>query len=356
MICIVGAGLTGATIAEHFVRHGKRVVVIDKRSHIAGNCYDELDHGIRVNRYGAHLFHTNDKEVWDYVQKFATWVPWYHRVVADVSGAFVPVPVNLETVACLGAELPPAGAEEQAPPTNSEEIAVREIGQDLFEKLVRGYTIKQWDKEPRELAPSVLARISVRKSFDDRYFTDTYQALPLNGYTAFVQEMLKGVEVRLNTAWEDVKGEGWEHVIFTGPIDGYFADAGLPPLEYRSIDFHWEVKEEAGYFQPNSVVNYPSPSTPFTRCVEYKHFLYQKSPWTILCKETTTSSGDPYYPVPTKANQELYEKYRSLAEGEKGVYFVGRLASYKYFNMDQAIRNAMDWFTCHAPTLCKSQS
>ena len=353
MILIVGAGLTGATIAEHFIRHGKQVVVIDKRNHIAGNCYDEIDHGIRVNRYGAHLFHTNDTEVWEYVQRFGNWVPWYHRVVADVSGMYVPVPVNLETVACLGAELPAASSHVAG---NSEELAVNQIGPKLFETLVRGYTIKQWNKEPRDLDASVLARVSVRKSFDDRYFTDTFQGLPKDGYTAVVEAMLKGVDVRLNTSWELVKDQPWECVVFTGPIDGYFAAAGLPRLEYRSIDFHWEVKEEAGYTQPNSVVNYPSLDTPFTRCVEYKHFLYQKSPWTVLCKETTTGFGDPYYPVPTAANQALYEQYRSLAAGEKGVYFVGRLASYKYFNMDQAIRNAMDWFTSHGLALCKNPS
>jgi UDP-galactopyranose mutase len=266
------------------------------------------------------------------------------------------MPVNLETVACLGAELP---IDSSAVPTNSEEVAISQIGPQLFEKLIRGYTIKQWNKEARELDPSVLARVSVRKSFDDRYFTDEFQALPKDGYTALVAEMLKGCEVRLNTSWEDVKykvGEVCEAVVFTGPIDGYFAGKGLPPLEYRSIDFHWEVKEESGYAQPNSVVNYPSLTTPFTRCVEYKHFLYQKSPWTVLCKETTTDNGDPYYPVPTAANQALYEKYRELASGERGVYFVGRLASYKYFNMDQAIRNAMDWFTSHGLALCKNQS
>ena len=367
-ILVVGAGLSGATIAERCAAAGATVLVIEKRDHIGGNVYDEIDAatGIRVSRYGAHLFHTNDEEVWNYVKRFGEWVRWEHRVVADVSGTLVPVPVNCTTVNSLcgaaiqtEAEMAEWLAAAQIPcasPKNSEEVALSRVGRPLYELLFKPYTWKQWGKGAAELEPEVLARIPVRPNFDPRYFTDKFQALPKFGYTEIVRKMLDHprISVRLNSAWENFSASSEfspDQIVFTGPIDSFFADAGLPKLEYRSIEFEWSRISSAGFYQPNSVVNYPDALNPYTRCVEYKHFLNQKSDWTILSKERTCDQGEPYYPVPTEANRELYKKYAELAakvgEGGPGgpaVHFIGRLASYKYFNMDQAIRAALDYF------------
>lgn len=357
-ILIVGAGLSGATIAEHYARDSVKVVVVDKRDHIGGNVYDEIDKdtNIRVSRYGAHIFHTNDKGVWDYVAAFAKWRRWDHCVVADISGMHVPIPVNITTVNTLYGESLETENEMKewienerivfARPRNSEEVALSRVGLRLYEELFAPYTFKQWAKTAKELDPSVLQRIPIRTGFDDRYFSDKYQGLPENGYTDLVTNMLKhpNITVRLGAAWEDVKDISWNKIIFTGPIDTYFESSGLPRLEYRSIKFHWERMRNSGYYQQNSVVNYPSATIPYTRCIEYKHFLNQKSSWTIIAKETTCDDGEPYYPVPTQKNQDLYKEYAKLAEKEDGVHFIGRLASYKYFNMDQAIRNAMDYY------------
>jgi UDP-galactopyranose mutase len=363
-VLIVGSGLSGSTLANHYANDNKKVLLIDKRDHIGGNVYDFIDPitKIRVSKYGAHLFHTNDEEVWNYVQKFAKWKRWDHKVVADVSGVLVPIPVNITTVNTLldqsiqTEEEMKAFMKAECPiienPKNSEEVALTRVGPRLYNELFKPYTIKQWDKEPKDLDTSVLSRIPLRTNHDPRYFNDKYQALPLNGYTALIESMVNhsNIMVRLNTPWELIQNEqergevNWKTLIFTGPIDVYFKDSGLPPLEYRSIRFEWLRLKLHGYYQPNSVVNYPSSNTPYTRCVEYKHFLYQKSDWTILSKEITCDSGEPYYPVPTQENRDLYEKYNKLATKESDVHFIGRLASYKYFNMDQAIRNAIDYY------------
>jgi UDP-galactopyranose mutase len=362
---IVGAGLSGATIARLAAEDGATVLVIDKRSHLGGNVYDEIDTvtGIRVSKYGAHLFHTNDEEVWRFVNRFGSWSHWAHKVVAVCDNKIVPVPVNITTVNTLlnadilneaemnewlraetgGAAATTATAGE---PQNSEEVALKRVGSRLYNALFKDYTIKQWAKEPKDLEPSVLERIPVRTNFDERYFSDRYQALPTNGYTAIVENMLDhpNITVQLDTPWSVAATwqPFWTELVFTGPIDTYFT--GLPPLEYRSINFEWQTFKNTNYYQPNSVVNYPSSTTPHTRIVEYKHFLNQQSDSTIIAIETTTDGGEPYYPVPTKENRVLYEKYRLLAAEAKGVHFVGRLASYTYFNMDQAIRSAMDYY------------
>ena len=356
-VLIVGAGLSGATIAEHYLRTGKKVLVIDKRSHIAGNVYDEVDvcTGIRVSHYGAHIFHTNDEEVWSYINRFGSFKRWDHRVTADVSGTLVPVPVNITTVNTLfntsiqtSEEMTAWLKNECVVPEsciNSEDVALARVGPRLYETLFKHYTVKQWSVGPANLEPSVLERIPVRTNFDDRYFSDRFQGLPSEGYTALISKMLMGAEVRLNCAWSDIllSGDTWSQLVFTGPIDVYFKDSGLAPLEYRSINFEWTRLKTDGFAQSNSVVNYPDATVKWTRCVEYKHFLNQKSAWTILAKETTCATGEPYYPVPTAKNRALYEQYVDLAKASN-VHFVGRLASYKYFNMDQAIRNAMDYF------------
>jgi len=361
-ILVVGAGLSGATIAERCASTGANVQVIEKRSHIGGNVYDEVDlkTGIRISCYGAHLFHTNDEEVWNYVNRFGKWQRWDHTVVADISGIYVPIPVNCTTVnSLLGTAIQ---TEEEMrtwlssqqvltpEPKNSEEVALARVGPTLYERLFRPYTVKQWGKEPSELEPSVLERIPIRANFDNRYFSDKFQALPKAGYTALVKNMLDhpNISVKLNCSWEKYletrTDPNPDEVVFTGPIDSYFKDAGLPPLEYRSINFTWFRFPVEGYYQPNSVVNYPDPENPYTRSVEYKHFLHQKSDWTILSKETTCDDGEPYYPVPTQKNRELFQAYAELANSAPNVHFVGRLASYKYYNMDQAIRAALDYF------------
>lgn len=356
MHLIVGCGLSGAVIARRLADKGQKVTIIDKRDHIGGNCYDykHPETGILMNKYGAHLFHTNDEGVWDFVRQWGEWVPWEHEVVGHVDGQLVPIPVNINTVNTLfGLSISTEGEMREwldqnqvktENPQNGKEAALTRVGPVLYEKIFREYTKKQWDKYPEELDASVLQRIPVRDNHDGRYFTDKYQALPKEGYTKWFEKLLDHplIEVRLNT---DYFGTTWDcdSVIYTGPIDHYFAQAGLPKLEYRSINFVEEVHDMEGHYQPNSVVNWPSGQVDFTRIVEYKHFLDQKSDKTVIVKEYTTDNGDPYYPVPNEENRALYNKYKALADGEKGVKFIGRLASYKYFNMDQAIRAALDF-------------
>ena len=359
-ILIVGCGLSGVVIAERVANVlNKKVTIIEKREHIAGNCYDfkDAETGILMNKYGAHLFHTNNETVWEYVNKFDTWTRWEHKVLSLVENKFVSIPVNITTINQLCGEH--LQNEEEVLEwlekvqvkydviQNSEEIAKSRIGETLYDKLIKDYTFKQWNKYPQELDKSVLARIPIRPNFDTRYFSDKYQALPHKGYAHFFSKILenKNIEVLVNTDYfEHIKENHYDIVIFTGPIDSYFPD--LEKLEYRSIDFKVETKKNTNYFQPNSVVNYPEKNVPFTRIVEYKHFLNQTSNDTIIVYETTNDKGEPFYPVPNKKNLDLYEKYKVLAkmEEDKNIFFVGRLANYKYFNMDEAIANSLDFF------------
>ena len=354
-ILIVGAGLSGCTLAEQFAKRGYNVTIIEKRDHIAGNCYDYRDDtGILMNKYGAHLFHTNSVRVRDYVNQFTEWVPWKHTVIGRIGDTHFPIPVNINTVNTLchtdihtEADMRSWLAAHVVPtkePRNSEEVALSRVGPELYDLIFKEYTFKQWAKYPAELDPSVLERIPVRTNHDPYYFSDEFQALPKDGYTAFVANMIAhpNITVQLNTDYSHAMRSSYDYVFFTGPIDQYYAAVGLPKLEYRSIRFEIE-QLPVDQFQPNSVVNYPSPAEPFTRIVEYKHFLKQDVPGkTTIVREYTTSEGDPYYPVPTKANQAAYAKYQSLAANEKNVYFVGRLANYKYYNMDAAILAALE--------------
>jgi UDP-galactopyranose mutase len=365
MYLIIGSGLSGAVLAERIAEIRKEeVIVLEKRDHIGGNCYDYIDPetGIRVSKYGAHLFHTNSDRVWNYILKFSDWTRWEHKVISQVDNKFVSVPVNITTVNELcneniqtSQEMTEYMKRVQVPtpaPQNSEEMALSRVGKDLYEKMFKAYTIKQWNKEPKELDASVLARIPIRYDFDTRYFSDKYQALPTNGYTKFIESMLKNplIKVYTSTDFEEYRRTNpltkFKKIFYTGPIDEYFKTAA-GPLEYRSIEFTQTVHKNMNYFQPNSVVNYPELEYPFTRIIEYKHFLNQKSPHTIIVSEITTDKGEPYYPVPTEKNMTLYQKYKEMAEKEEkesNVYFVGRLANYKYFNMDQAIENALILF------------
>lgn len=357
---IVGSGLSGSVMAERLANSGFKILVIDKRNHIGGNCYDYINnYGIRVSKYGAHLFHTNDKEVWKYINMFSEWVRWDHKVLTKVNDLLVPIPVNINTVNKLFDENLSNKEDmnvwllknqlKYKNITNSEEMALSRVGSKLYDVIFKEYTIKQWNKHPSELDSSVLSRIPVRNNFDDRYFTDKYQFLPKNGYTFFINNILKhpNIDVKLNTDYFElvnceINKIEWKKIIFTGPIDSYVSDYGK--LEYRSLIFKEDHFVNDGYFQENSVINYPSSKIPYTRIIEYKHFLNQKSAYTTVVKEYPSDTGDPYYPVPSKKNLDLYEKIRKVAEKTPDVYFLGRLANYKYFNMDEAIKNSLKFF------------
>jgi len=360
-ILIIGAGISGAVLAERYATSGKKVLILEKRSHIAGNCFDYVDdNGILVSKYGAHLFHTNEEEVWQYVNRFSEWYPWEHKVIARVDDKTVPIPVNITTVNTLFGEQIETEAEMQTwleshrvaieNPQNGEEAVLNRVGPVLYDKMFKHYTKKQWDKYPAELDASVLNRIPVRCNYDDRYFSDKYQALPKGGYTQLFEKILShpNIEIRLNTDYFNNREEyvGYEKLFYTGPVDRFFEfkHSLNEKLEYRSIVFVRETVD-AEYFQENSVVNYPGMEVPYTRIVEYKHFGHQQSDKTTIVKEFTVDEGDPYYPVPNPRNQEIYAKYKEEADKLTDIYFVGRLANYKYFNMDQAFKNALDLFS-----------
>jgi UDP-galactopyranose mutase len=359
-ILIIGAGISGAVLAERYASIGKKVLIIEKRNHIAGNCYDYIDeNGILVSKYGAHLFHTNEESVWDYVTQFSEWYPWEHKVIARVGEKTVPIPVNITTVNELfncsittEEEMKIWLEDHRSPiavPSNGEEAVLSRVGPILYEKMFKYYTKKQWDKYPAELDASVLERIPVRTNFDDRYFSDTYQALPKGGYTQLFKNILNhpNIEILVETDYFDVKDQykNYEKLFYTGPIDRFFEfkHSLTEKLEYRSINFVSETVDTE-FFQKNSVVNYPGTEVDFTRIIEYKHFGNQKSAKTTVVKEFTADEGEPYYPVPNPRNQEIYARYKTEAEKLIDVHFVGRLANYKYFNMDQAFKNALDLF------------
>jgi UDP-galactopyranose mutase len=365
---IVGAGLSGSVLAERIANiNNEKVLVIDKRDHIGGNCYDYIDNETKIlmNKYGAHLFHTNSKDVWDYINKFDKWIRWEHKVLAYVDNKYVSIPVNITTVNELCNENIKDEIEfqewfsknkiEYQTIENSEQMCKSRVGDKLYEKLFKHYTFKQWNKYPNELHYSVLERIPIHNNFDTRYFNDKYQALPEKGYTNFFNNLLNhdNISIKLNTDFNEFRKQNdlnlFKGIIYTGPIDHYFNNGSnnSDRLEYRSIDFKIQRYYNMNFYQPNSVVNYPDNDVDFTRIVEYKHFLNQKSPHTIIVSETTNDIGEPFYPILNKRNLDLYEKYKIMAENEeknKMFFFVGRLANYKYFNMDQAISNALELF------------
>jgi UDP-galactopyranose mutase len=359
-VIIVGCGLSGAVIAERFASIlDKKVCILDRRSHIGGNCYDYIDeNGILINKYGAHLFHTNYEDVWNYITQFGEWERWEHKVVGIVDEKIVPIPVNITTVNMLCGENIKTEKEMELwlknnqikfpEIKNSEEMAKSRVGNKLYEKIFYNYTYKQWNKYPSELHPEILSRIPIRSNFEDRYFTDKYQALPKEGYTSFFKSLLKhnNIECFLEVDFHKIKDKipSDKTIVYTGPIDEYFSNIGYERLEYRSINFDIKHIKNMNYYQVNSVVNYLESDVDFTRIVEYKHFLNQKSPHTTIVIEYTTDKGEPYYPVLNERNLTLYEKYKNLAEKESNIHFLGRLANYKYFNMDEAIKNSLDYF------------
>lgn len=360
-ILVVGAGISGAVIARQYAEVlDKKVLVIEKRDHVAGNCFDFInDEGLLVPKYGPHLFHTNFEDVWDYVQRFSDWISYEHRVLSCVDGKLVPVPVNITTVNELFGltikteeEMKEWLANNVTPfaePKNSEESALARVGPALYEKMFKNYTKKQWDIWPHELDTLVMNRIPVRTNFDDRYFSDVHQAMPKEGYTKFFERLLdhKNIEVRLDTDWETFKATApnVEKMFFTGRIDQFFEYKFGERLNYRSLRFEFETFNTQ-FYQSRTVINYPDLDIPYTRIMEPKHATGQQHPKTMIIKEYSTWDGEPYYPVPTERNRELYARYQeeALKLEEQKIYFVGRLANYKYFNMDQAFKNALDLF------------
>lgn len=355
---VVGAGISGATIAQQLAQLGK-VLVIEKRDHLAGNCYDYIDEktGILVSKYGAHIFHTKKEEVWKYVNRFSQWKEYHHKVYGKLNDTLFPIPINRITINILCHQnlkneeevkqyLENVRDKSINEPKNGEEFCLSIMGKDLYENIFKHYTYKQWNKYPNELDVSVLKRIPIRYDDSEGYFTDPYQALPINGYAKMVENMFNNANIYTlyNTDFHELKFENKVKVFYTGPIDIFYKNLSLPKLEYRSIDFQWETLENINYFQNNSVINYPGPNEKFTRIVEYKHFFNSNTPHTIISKEYTTDQGEPYYPVPNKYNQDNYELYRSYTKNSD-VIFLGRLATYKYYNMDDAIHVALETFS-----------
>ncbi|VDI30855.1 UDP-galactopyranose mutase [Mytilus galloprovincialis] len=356
---VVGCGLSGAVMARFMAEErNKKVLIVDKRDHMGGNCYDYIDeNGIRINKYGVHLFHTNSERVWKYVNRFSSWTRWEHKVLGVIDGQYIPLPPNITTINMLcGQHLT---NQQEADDwlsrnqlkhehiDNGYQMATSRVGETLYEKIFMHYTFKQWGRYPEELDASVLARIPVRNNFDDRYFSDKYQALPTDGYTKVFKNILdhENITIRLSCDCFDINPSAVSNstIIYSGPIEDFFTNVGYPKLEYRSVNFEIQRLKNIKFFQPCAAVNHPGPETAFTRIIEYKHLLNQDSPHTTIISETTCSDGDPYYPVPNKRNMELYEQYKALTEKERNINFVGRLASYKCFNMDQSILNALEY-------------
>jgi UDP-galactopyranose mutase len=350
---IVGAGFAGSVLAERLATgSGQRVLLIDRRSHIGGNTYDHYnEHGLLIHRYGPHIFHTNSSQIVDYLSRFTQWRPYEHRVLAQVDGQLLPVPINLTTINRLyGLDLDAAEmeaflasrAEAVESIKTSEDVVVSRVGRELYEKFFRGYTRKQWGLDPSQLDKSVTARVPTRTSTDDRYFADSFQSMPLHGYTRMFENMLdhRNISIMLNTDFEDIAGEfSYDQLIFTGPIDEFFGER-FGRLPYRSLRFMHTTLDQP-VFQPVAVVNYPSLSVPHTRITEYKHLTGQQHAKTSLTYEIPDADGDPYYPVPRAENAALFQRYRKLADQTAGVHFVGRLATYRYYNMDQVVGQAL---------------
>jgi UDP-galactopyranose mutase len=352
---IVGAGFAGSVIAERLARvAGKKVLVIDRRNHIGGNAYDHYnDDGLLVHRYGPHIFHTNSRDVFEYLSQFTAWRQYQHRVLACVDGMLLPIPINLDTINGLyGLSLNSfevekfleSKAEKRERLRTSEDVVVAKVGRDLYEKFFRNYTRKQWGLDPSELDASVTARVPTRTNRDDRYFTDTYQAMPKHGYTRMFENMLDhpNIKVMLNVDYREVERiVPHRELVFTGPVDEYF-DCRFGKLPYRSLEFKHETLDREVH-QAAPVVNYPNDFL-YTRVTEFKYLTGQEHRKTAVVYEYPRAEGDPYYPVPRPENAELYQKYKALADATKGVHFVGRLATYKYYNMDQVVAQALTTF------------
>ena len=352
---VVGSGLYGAIFAHEAKVHGKSVLVVDKRPNIAGNIYTENIEGINVHKYGAHIFHTNNKKVWNYITRFAEFNRFTNSPVANYKGELYSLPFNMYTFNKMWGVVTPEEAaakiEEQRreithEPQNLEEQAISLVGRDIYEKLIKGYTEKQWGRDCKDLPAFIIKRLPVRLTFDNNYFNALYQGIPDGGYTAMVEKMLEGIEVRLNVDYladrESLNALA-DKVVYTGPVDAYFG-CRLGALQYRSVRFETEVLDTDNY-QGNAVVNYTDAETPYTRIIEHKHFAFGTQPKTVISREYSTEwhQGDePYYPVNDEKNGALYAKYKALADAETKVIFGGRLGEYKYYDMDKVIEAALD--------------
>lgn len=363
-VMVVGAGFAGAVMAERLAADGnKRVLVVDRRPHIAGNAFDHLDAaGILIHQYGPHIFHTNSSEIVDYLSRFTAWRPYEHRVLADVEGQLLPMPINRTTLNMLyGLDLSTEAevdaflasrAEPVDPIRTSADVVVSKVGRELYETFFQGYTRKQWGMDPSELDKSVTARVPTRSDTDDRYFTDKFQAMPRDGYTKMFAAMLDhpNIDLLLGVDYKDVRDAyPHDHLVFTGPVDEYF-DHRYGKLPYRSLRFEHRTMDTQ-WHQPVAVVNYPNESVPHTRITEYKHLTGQSAERTSLTYEFPSDTGDPYYPIPRDENQALYKRYEALAVAEPNVSFVGRLATYRYYNMDQVVGQALATYRRLAPLL-----
>ncbi len=362
-LVVVGSGFYGLTVAERIAaEHGKRVLVLDIRDHLGGNAYSEVEPstGIEVHRYGAHLFHTSNERVWDYVNRFTTFTGYQHRVFTVSKGRVYPMPINLATICeYFGAHFSPSEARQlvrkqaaevgDAVPDNLEHKAIASIGRPLYEAFVRGYTEKQWQTDPRELPADVISRLPVRYTFDNRYFNDTYEGLPTDGYTAWLQRMAShpNISVRLGVDFFDVRSQipAGTPIVYTGPLDRYF-DYAEGELGWRTLDFHQEVLD-IGDFQGTPVMNYADSDVPWTRIHEFRHFHPERAHYpqdrTVIVREYSRQAGradEPYYPVNTEQDRTVLARYRERAEAERDVYFGGRLGTYKYLDMHMAIASA----------------
>jgi UDP-galactopyranose mutase len=348
---IAGAGFAGAVCAERLASQGKKVLICDKREHVGGNAYDHHDAaGVLIHKYGPHIFHTGSSRIFEYLSRFTAWRPYEHRVLAHVDGKNVPFPINIDTIralydACVDETnieaFYAARAVAIAHPRTSEEAVISKVGRELYEKFFRNYTRKQWGLEPSELDASVAARVPARNNRDDRYFTDPYQAMPRDGFTRLFENMLDHPNIRLvlSADYRDVvKDARADSLIYSGPIDAFFGYR-FGKLPYRSLDFAFETHDRE-WFQPGAVINYPNERA-YTRITEFKYLTGQSHPRTSVVYEFPKAEGDPYYPVPRPENAELYRKYKQLADATPNVHFVGRLATYRYYNMDQVVGQAL---------------
>lgn len=353
---IVGAGLFGAVFAERALANGKKVLVIDKRSHIGGNIYTEEVEGIQVHKYGAHIFHTNNTAVWKYVNRFADFNRYTNSPVANYRGELFSLPFNMYTFNKMWGVVTPKEAEERiagerasagiTEPKNLEEQAISLIGKEIYEKLVKGYTEKQWGRPCTDLPSFIIKRLPVRFTFDNNYFNALYQGIPIGGYTAMVERMLDGIEVRLGVDYHENRDELnalAEKVVYTGQIDRYF-DYCFGHLAYRSVRFETEILDTENY-QGNAVVNYTDSDTPYTRIIEHKHFEFGKQEKTVISREYSCEWNpgiEPYYPINNEENNALYSRYKELADQQIGIIFGGRLAEYRYYDMDAVIASALE--------------
>jgi UDP-galactopyranose mutase len=349
---IVGAGFAGSVLAERLANgSNKKILICDLRPHIAGNAYDFYNEaGILIHKYGPHIFHTNSKEVFDYLSNFTEWREYQHRVLAMVDGMLLPIPINLDTINKLyGLNLTAFEVEDffkkVAEPCEkiltSEDVVVSKVGRELYEKFFRNYTRKQWGLDPSELNASVTSRVPTRTNRDDRYFTDVYQAMPKHGFTKMFEKMLShpNIKIMLNCDYREIVNEiNYREMIYTGPIDAFF-NFRYGKLPYRSLEFKHET-HDIEQFQPAPVVNYPN-EQPYTRITEFKYLTGQEHKKTSIVYEFPQAEGDPYYPIPRKENNDIYTQYKLLAEARPDVHFVGRLATYKYYNMDQVVAQAL---------------